>query len=165
MTPAELRRLCAYDEWANARLMEAASALAEPDQERPMGGSLGSVRSVAAHIVATEWVWLRRWCGESPTAQPEWMATASLGVLRVKLAEVEAERMAFLEGLTDDDCGRTLRYALIDGTPGERRLADLVVHVVNHSSYHRGQLADMLRRLGATPPATDFLIFAGAAVL
>ncbi len=47
----------------------------------------------------------------------------------------------------------------MNGTPHRNRLLDLLLHVVNHSSYHRGQLTTMLRRVGATPVATDYVYF------
>ena len=68
----------------------------------------------------------------------------------------------FLRSLSDDALARPVPYTLLNGTRGEQTLGDLLTHVVNHSTYHRGQVATMLRQVGAAPPATDFLVFKSA---
>jgi uncharacterized damage-inducible protein DinB len=79
--------------------------------------------------------------------------------LRARLARVEAERAAFLSGLTDEDLERPLAYRTLDGTAHTTRLLDLLLHVVNHSTYHRGQLTTLLRQAGGAPPATDYVVY------
>jgi uncharacterized damage-inducible protein DinB len=159
MTAEEVRSLYAYDEWANARLAGVIAGLSAEQLTAEIPSSFPSILGTFAHIVAAEWVWLRRWLGENPTAFPDWLAAPALGALRGKLAEVEAERAAFLGSLSDGDLDRPLDYKTLAGDPFRNRLGDLLVHVVNHSSYHRGQLATMLRQVGATPVATDFVVF------
>jgi uncharacterized damage-inducible protein DinB len=159
MTAAEIRDLYAYNEWANARVVEVIAGLPADRLTAPIESSFPSILGTFAHIVAAEWVWLRRWLGENPAAFPDWLAAPSFGPLREKLAEVEAERAAFLDALGDHDLERPLDYRTLAGTPFCNRLADLLVHVVNHSSYHRGQLTTMFRQVGASPVATDFVVF------
>ena len=50
-------------------------------------------------------------------------------------------------------------YVNLKGEQSTYRFADILVHVVNHGTYHRGQLGHLLRDLGLTPPSTDYLIF------
>lgn len=159
MTTEEIRSLYAYNRWANARVLEVIAGLSEDRLTAPIESSFPSILGTFAHIVAAEWVWLRRWRGENPTAFPDWLAAPSLAGLREKLAEVETERDAFLGSLRDQDAERPLDYRTLAGTPFQNRLADLLVHVVNHSSYHRGQLTTMFRQVGAEPVATDFVVF------
>lgn len=79
-------------------------------------------------------------------------------LLRI-LAQVESERRAYLDTLTDAALAGPLSYRLLSGVERRNTLADLVRHVVNHSTYHRGQAVTQLRQLGATPPSTDLVAF------
>jgi len=107
-------------------------------------------------------VWLRRWKGESPSAGPDWAASPSRETLRNKLREVETERSAFLASLSDSDLMQPITYRNLKGEEWRYLLGDLLLHLVNHSTYHRGQITTMLRQVGITPPSTDLLIFKGA---
>jgi uncharacterized damage-inducible protein DinB len=64
-----------------------------------------------------------------------------------------------LESLTDELLIRRVSYENLEGVRWEYSLAEMMQHLANHSSYHRGQIAVLLRQLGQTPPATDFLVF------
>jgi uncharacterized damage-inducible protein DinB len=149
MTTDEIRSLYAYNRWANARFLAVIEGLPDEGLIAPIPSSFPSILGTFAHIVAAEWVWLRRWLGENPTGFPDWLTEPSLARLREKLAEVEAERDAFLGTRGDADLDRPLDYRTLDGTPHRDRLGDLLRHVVNHSSYHRGQLTTLLRQVGA----------------
>lgn len=160
MTPAdEIRDLYAYNRWANRRILNAAVTLGDEDLDRDMGSSFPSILATLAHIVAADWVWVRRWSGESPPGRPADWELSSLDRVRTKWAEVEAERDIILAALEDDDLARDVRYSDTAGTPFTSRMVDMLRHVVNHSTYHRGQVVTMLRQLGATPPATDLIAF------
>ena len=156
MTIHEVRQLFDYNAWATARMFSAAEALTPEQVEAPLVSSFPSLMATMAHIVFSEWLWLQRWLGESPTGAPAWTAEPSLRELKARLAAIEAERAAFLAGRTDEDLGDVVSYRGGDGQAFAHPLGDLIRHVVNHSTYHRGQLATMLRQLGHTPPSTDF---------
>ncbi len=100
---------------------------------------------------------MRRWKGESPTSAPVWLSSASRSELLAKLAEVESERAQFLKHLTDEQLEAPIVYRTLNGQEYRNKLADLVRHLVNHSTYHRGQVATQLRQLGTAPPSTDFI--------
>jgi uncharacterized damage-inducible protein DinB len=156
MTTHEARKLFHYNSWATARMFSAAEALTPEQVEAPLVSSFPSLMATLAHIVVTEWIWLQRWRGESPTAAPAWAAEPSLRELKAQLAAIEAERASFLVGRTDADLEDEVSYRGGDGQAFAHPLADLIRHVVNHSTYHRGQLVTLLRQLGHTPPSTDF---------
>jgi uncharacterized damage-inducible protein DinB len=65
---------------------------------------------------------------------------------------------AFLESLTDADVTRIVQYRAMNGSPGSSSIGEMVQHVVNHGSYHRGQLTTMFRQLGAAPAKSMDLI-------
>ena len=151
--------LFAYTEWANARIFECVDGLPEAEYTRTIESSFPSIAATLAHIISAEWVWLRRWKGESPTVVPEWAGGASRQVLHETLREVEAERDAFLNTLTEDSFTAPISYRSVKGDPFTRPLWITLQHVINHSTYHRGQLTTMLRQVGAAPPSTDLTLF------
>jgi len=155
----ELRDLIRYDEWANARVVESLKGLSGKEWSTPVASSFGSLRETFAHIVSTEWIWLRRWKGDVPTAPPDWLKAERLEELVERLAEVEEERRAWLAGLSPEQLESRLDYRTLKGDQYSHVLADQVRHVVNHSTYHRGQAATQLRQLGHVPPSTDFIFY------
>ncbi|MEO8033546.1 MAG: DinB family protein [Acidobacteriota bacterium] len=159
MNTSDVQDLYRYNEWANRRLLTAAQELPSEALLRDLGGSDRSLRDVLAHIISAEWVWLERWRGMSPTATPDWVAAGGLTVLMEKLTEVETGRANFLRDVSDSALSSEIDFRYLSGCPGNHVLSDLLTHVVNHSTYHRGQVAAMLRQLGATPPSTDFVVF------
>lgn len=159
MTLDDLRSLYAYNAWANAGFFEAIEGLDESKRTQPIESSFPSVIATLGHIVGAEWIWLSRWQGTSPTGFPDWLQSPTLEDLRSRLSQVESDRAAFLSPLTEDDLQRRLSYKLLNGTASSTRLLDLLLHVVNHSTYHRGQLTTLLRQVGGTPPATDYVVY------
>lgn len=155
----EMRTLYAYDRWADHRVLEAAEALGAEELDREIVSSFSSVRATLAHILGSEWIWLSRWRGHSPTGLPESWDLSGLPAIRGRWSEVEEEQRAFLAELADDDLRRPLSYRTTDGTAYEHPLGVLMRHVVNHSSYHRGQITTMLRQLDAEPVSTDLIRF------
>lgn len=159
MRIAEVQSLYAYNEWANARIFSAAAALDPEVFTTPRGSSFSSIRDTLAHIATSEWVWLRRWRGESPTAPPEWESLREASALTRKLAEIEADRRAFLDELSDDDLAKPLAYRNLKGDEFRQPLVEMLLHVVNHSTYHRGQIATLFRQAGLAAPTTDLIVF------
>jgi uncharacterized damage-inducible protein DinB len=155
----EIRELFAYNGWANQRLLEAASGLSADEVTRDLGSSFPSVLATFAHLLSADWIWLRRWGGDSPAGFPDSWDVSSLAAVRSLWAGVEAERSALLATLDDAALDREVDYRNTAGRPYTSRMGEMLRHVVNHSTYHRGQVVTMLRQLGATPPATDLIVF------
>ena len=156
MTTDETRELFGYGSWATARMFGAAEALTGEHLEAPVTSSFPSIVATLAHIVETEWIWFRRWLGETPSSAPAWGGRPSLTALKAQLATVETARESFLGELTDEDLRRVVSYRGSDRQVFSHRLGQQMRHVVNHSTYHRGQLATLLRQAGHTPPNTDY---------
>ena len=151
------RRLFSYTEWANARFLECVRGLSEEQFTQHIPSSFPTIRDTLGHMVFAEWLWLQRWKGESPTSRPEWTKEPSLETLETQLRAVERERTELVDSLTDEDVRREFPYRNMAGEPYSALLGELMAHVVNHGTYHRGQLTTMLRQVGATPPSTDLV--------
>jgi len=158
MTVADLKFLFDYTEWANELIFEAAAALTPEEATRQVGGSFPSVRETLAHSAAADWVWLCRWTGDNPRGWPTW-ASGPVDEIREEWRRIHANRNEFLASLTDADLDREVTFTRLNGDTSTARLGFLMQHVINHATYHRGQVASQLRMVGAVPPSTDLLRF------
>jgi uncharacterized damage-inducible protein DinB len=153
------RALFEYNRWANARTREALSRVSPEQFTRAVGGSYGSLQKTIAHLVASEWVWIRRWKGDSPTAPPFAEDSLTLSGLGSLWQPIEHETQTFVEELTPQALEAMVAYRNTRGQPFSEPLWQQLQHLVNHSSYHRGQIVALLRQLGVQPLGTDLIAF------
>jgi len=163
MTRDDIQLLYEYDRWANQRVLQAAAALSVEQFTRDLGGSFRSVRDTLVHILGGEWIWLAYWNEPEPsfaflaelrTRRAVLFDPASLAdiaTVQSKWAEVEKMQIGFLNRISDESLERMLPFRTT-----QIKLAHLMQHMANHSTYHRGQVSLMMRQLGAEPLATDF---------
>jgi uncharacterized damage-inducible protein DinB len=154
-----IQELYRYNAWANARTLEAVSTLTPAQFTQHLGGSYPSVQDTLTHALWGEWIWLQRWLGDSPTRVFEPREFPDVEALEARFREVESERASFLKSLSGERLARVVRYTNVQGQTWEYPLWQQMYHVVNHSTYHRGQASAKLRQLGASPHPTDFLVF------
>ena len=166
MTLDDIQLLFEYDRWANNRVLQAATALSNEQFTRDLGGSFRSVRDTLLHIIGGEWGWLVYWKETSHSVAflaDLWKrhdalfhpgAFPDVAAVRLKWVGVENEQVEFVSRLTDDALKKMLPVRKT-----QISLAHLMQHLANHSTYHRGQIAVMMRQLDAKPVATDFHAF------
>ena len=159
MTPKEMGALYDYNNWANARLLDACAGLTPEQFTRDLGSSFPSVRDTLAHILGAEWIWLERWNGRSPAALPPVNEFADLAALRSRWEVLAAELLNFVHEVTASELEHVVEYRNVKGKACSYPLASMLQHVVNHGSYHRGQVVAFLRQLGAKPKSLDLLIY------
>jgi uncharacterized damage-inducible protein DinB len=146
----------AYNAWANVRLLDASRAV-RPDQfTRNLDSSFGSIRGTLVHIMAGEWKWLRFWLEEPYDEEFREDDYPDVTAIEARWLIVRADQQRFVDGLTEDQL-QVMR--VVRGL--ERPLRDTLQHLLSHSTYHRGQVATLLRQSGCVPPSTDFLVFLG----
>lgn len=151
MTLEDLQTLLDYHYWARDRALDAASLLTPEQFTRDMGSSFRSVRDTLAHTFSAEWAWHQRWLGTSPTAHLLYEDYPDLETLRASWTRLEGEVRTYLQNAGEDGIGRVYSYRTLNGQPGQSPLWQMVQHVVNHASYHRGQVTTLLRQLGVPP--------------
>jgi uncharacterized damage-inducible protein DinB len=159
MTAEEIRLLYDYNTWANHRALDAASALTPEQFTKPLGSSFSSVRDTLAHIYAAEWIWLERFQGRSPSSLPDATQFADVASLRQRWSEQESRLLQFARGLTQEELDRVLEYKTLKFGIYRNPLWQSMQHLVNHGTYHRGQVTTLLRQLGAQPILTDLMHF------
>ena len=152
-----IRELYRYNKWANQHTLAAAGRLDPEKFTRPMGNSFSSVRDTLAHIIGAEWIWLERWLGRAPTALLSASDFPTAESLQLRWKSLEQDYQRFIDALTPGRLSENLAYLNRSGERWEYPLWQQMVHVVNHSTYHRGQVTTLLRQLGAEPAVTDFL--------
>ena len=159
---ATFKELFDYNWWARDRQLEACGSLAPELFTRAVGGSFPSVRDTLAHLMLVEWIWHERWCGRSPRTFPAYAEFPSPEALRRRWSEIERDVRGFVAGLADDALARPVTYSNLKGETWTYPLWRLLYHLLNHQSYHRGQVTSQLRQLGATPAPVDFLLYLDA---
>ena len=159
MTPAEMQQLFDYNTWANHRSLQAASALSPEQFTKPLASSFSSVRDTLVHICGAEWVWHERFEGRSPSAIPDFSALQSVDALREHWTAQESKLLAFVRRVTQADLDAVMEYKTINFGVYKNPLWQSMQHLVNHGTYHRGQVTTMLRQLDAKPILTDLMHF------
>lgn len=155
----EIQDLYEYNRWANRRVLAVTAGLTPAQLGRDLGSSFPSVHDTLVHMLSAEWLWLTRWKGNSPTGIPDAWDLSTHDAIVGAWGVVESELAAFASDVTDERLQAPIRYTNTRGTPFSSPLGHLMHHVVNHASYHRGQIATMLRQLAVEPVATDLVLF------
>ncbi|HZN39598.1 MAG TPA: DinB family protein [Planctomycetota bacterium] len=152
MTPDQAGLLLDYHRWARERALDAVAVLSPEQFARALGNSFPSVRDTLAHLYGADEVWYSRWTGGSPRGLPPPERFPDLASLRTAWADLDPKMRAFVAGLGTGGLQRTLTYRAFNGQEGTLAYWQMLQHVVNHGSYHRGQVTTLLRQLGAMPP-------------
>ena len=163
MIPLEtLRELYEYNYWARDRQFQVCAALTSEQFLRPLGNSFSSVRDTLAHLLRAEWIWLERWMGRSPGGQDAMAFAAerfpTLASIRDAWGPIEKGVRDFLQTCPEERLSQPLSYTNFQGEAWTYPLWRTLFHVVNHQTFHRGQITTLLRQLDATPAQIDYLL-------
>jgi uncharacterized damage-inducible protein DinB len=159
MTIETFHQLYLYNWWANCRLLDTIQVLSSAELGRDLGGSFPSVHKTLLHIHWVDMLFLRRWRGLSTEDLAAPPVLKTIEEIRASWERVRKEQVQFLEHVKDADLNKILSYIDSRGRSISIPLQQVMLHLVNHSTYHRGQLASQLRQLGKVPPPTDFILF------
>jgi len=156
----DLTTLIDYHYWARDRMLDAVEPLTSEQYNKDLGSSFKSIRETVVHIYAAEWAWYSRWSGSSPTALLNADAFPDVASIRRVWAENEHNVRVFVASVGEAGIARVISYKLLSGAAGASPFWQMLQHVVNHASYHRGQVTTMLRQLGAAPAKSmDMIAF------
>jgi uncharacterized damage-inducible protein DinB len=158
MNAQDARTHIRYSGWASRKLLEAVTNLTPEERTRPMGVSHESLQRTLAHIYFADNIWYSRTIDPSvPVPNPNELP--SVETLAADWRNLQNNWEVWTSSLTDHDLDRIVQYKQRDGTPFETPVWQIVLHVVNHATLHRGQVMAMLRQLGTKPPATDLIFY------
>jgi uncharacterized damage-inducible protein DinB len=138
--------LFSYDDWANREVLGSLRALNAPPER--------SVK-LLAHVVSAERLWLERLLDQKQTL-PVW-PLFTLAQCKLQVDQFPMLWKNYLTALGEAGLARSLTYKNTKGESFSSQKQDILLHVVMHSAYHRGQIATDMRAAGFTPPYTDFI--------
>lgn len=153
-----LRTHLDYTGWATARLLDAAGGLTGDELTRDFGTATKSVAGTLVHTFGGDRVWLHRVQGVAPIGMPG-PEHYDLAVLRPAWRAVGEAWQEWARPLTDEDFLQEISYRDLKENPWRTPLWQVVLHVVNHGTHHRGQAAGFLRSMGHTPPPLDLIAY------
>jgi uncharacterized damage-inducible protein DinB len=157
VTRTELETHLRFSAWATGRLLDAAAALPAEELRRDRGASHGGIEGTLAHVFQADRAWLSRL-----TENPHRMAMQDPGevhdlpFLRGAWPDLHGKWLAWAGSAIPDD---VIWYKNLAGREFQNPVWQIVLHVVNHATQHRGQVSAMLRMAGVAPPATDLIAF------
>ena len=154
---SHLIKLCKYNFWANDRICTwIKKADLKVDEE--LKSSFPSIRKTLYHLWDAQFIWLARLNGESPNTWPSHSFKGNLDEAIGGLQQNTLALATYIELLDENEYQREVEFKSIDGTSYFNSVEEIIMHVINHSTYHRGQLITLLRTGGFTAvDSTDFI--------
>ena len=156
----DIHNLYEYNYWANHQLLEVVETVPPEQFIKDLGSSHGGIHGTLVHIMGAEEIWMKRWKGENPTSFYSAVDFPTFEALDNHWEMVEMEMMGFCHMLKNEaDIQKTITYKDLKGNAYSQPLWQLMQHLANHSTYHRGQIVTMLRQIGVKPVGTDLVTY------
>ncbi|WP_407538304.1 DinB family protein [Deinococcus radiomollis] len=152
----ELLALLDYNAWATERLLSALAPLTPEELARDLGSSHGGIAGTLEHLYGADVIWTARLCSRPAIRFDDLPALPPLILLEPQWLALQTGRRDFVAGLGAE---QNIVYATTKGEAQRSTVGEIVRHVVNHATYHRGQVVSMLRQLGHPAPNTDLIAF------
>jgi uncharacterized damage-inducible protein DinB len=155
-----IRMLARYSGWANDRLFAALAALPEGEATARRATVFGNMVNTLNHAYVVDLIWKAHLQGRPHGFAARITETEpGLHELRAAQAEVDQWFVSYSDELSDEAHDEVVRFKFVDGAPGAMTRGDMLIHVVNHKTYHRGVVADLLCQAGTRPPVMDLPVF------
>lgn len=155
-----LQTLVRYKAWADGIFLSVVAALPEAELVAPRPIYFGSLIRTLHHAYAMDFVWQCHLLGKphglatrNPAAHP------TMAELATRQHAIDDWYVRYADTVDCQQLEQVLDFEFIGGGRGAMSRRDILLHVVNHGTYHRGHVADMLYHAGVFPPATDLPVF------
>lgn len=159
MTLQELKLLHAFNSWASHRIFNACETMAPGEYHRDLATSHKSIHGTLVHMVGAEKIWLSRWAGTPDATFLSEAEAPDVATLRNLWEKIGFETAKFLGTMSDKKSFATFSFRNAKGELLTQTYGQAFQHVVDHSTYHRGQVVAMMRQVGTTPPSTGMITF------
>ena len=146
-----------YTYWANKRYLAVAEGLSEEQLYQPHGHSWGDVHGIFLHMMSSETAWLKRWQGESPLGHLDKDDYPTLAAVKLNWQKVEKEMREFLASQNESSLLEPRKYANFSGQVFTVPLWQMLAHIPNHETHHRGELAAMFAIMEIPHPEEEVI--------
>jgi uncharacterized damage-inducible protein DinB len=158
MTKAYFTEIARYNIWANNKIIYWIQQLSEAQWKTELTSSFPSVEATCLHIAGAEKIWLERWIGQKEIH----FLTASFNGSKDDLISIwqkaSNDITTFIVDLPEQDLSNRFGFTRLNGDAFTMQFYQSIAHVLNHSTYHRGQLITLLRQVGFTQVASTDLL-------
>jgi len=149
-----------YNRWATRRIMASAQAIPDGERKRDRGAFFKSLHGVLNHLLVAERIWLGRLQGASPSDYKlDQILFDHFNELAAGLDDADGTIIEHVEALTPERFDETLAYTTLGGDPQCQKRREILAHVFNHQTHHRGQATDLIQLINGAPPVLDLLYF------
>jgi uncharacterized damage-inducible protein DinB len=146
-----------YNFWANHRYFKVAEGLTDEQLHRIQGHSWGDIHAMFLHMVSSESIWFQRWHGTSPTAHLKKDDFPTLSSVKERWNTQEAELRAFIDGQSEESLESVIIYSNLSGETFHVPLWQMLMHLANHETHHRGELAAMFALMNVPHPEDEVI--------
>ena len=155
-----LRLLMRYGAWADDKIFSAVAALPEGEATRERPAVFRNIVHTLNHGLVIDRIWQAHLEGRPHGYTARNTAThPPLEELWPLQREIDAWYVGYADRLSEAAADEVVRFTFVGGGEGSMTRADILMHVVNHKTYHRGHVADMMMQVPARAPATDLPVF------
>lgn len=159
-TTYTVHMLTRYNAWANKVIFDAVAALPSDEATKERPTLFKNMVNTLNHLYVVDLIWKAYLEGRDhgiPALNT--VLHSNLADLWSAQQAIDAWYIAWGDSLSEGAADETVRFTLIGGNQGEMHRSDIILHVVNHTSYHRGFVADLFFQVPARPPLTDLTVF------
>jgi uncharacterized damage-inducible protein DinB len=146
-----------FNQWATGQILDETVPLPSEQLMKDLGGSFSCVYNTLIHLYRADCIWYDRLNGVPTAALDAYEAPGCTYDLQAAWNEMLGKMVAWAEPLSEEDWNRDRTYKTLAGVPMVTPLWQMVLHIVNHGTHHRGQITHMLRQLGQKPVNLDLI--------
>lgn len=155
-----VRTMARYNRWANGELYRVVAGMPEADVRRDVGAFFGSIHRTLNHILLGDRIWFTRLDGKTyPATGLDMVLYDDFGELRAAREAEDDAIVARMDALDAGGIERVCDFKTVKGDPMRSPVREMLATVFNHQTHHRGQVHDMISRLGGEPPPLDLIVY------
>lgn len=155
-----LKQLAAYNIWANQKLTEILLSLPDEKLKQELPSSFKSLFATVLHMLDAESIWWQRMKLNERIVRPSENFNGTMKDVSLELLQQNNQWQDWINNASDMALEHVFQYYNLKKESFKQPVYQMLLHVLNHGTYHRGQLVNMLRQLGVEKiPQTDFIVW------